>query len=286
MRRPTRAATVVPVFTWRERLEATGDSYGVEWAVTDRHGGASQEPYAAFNLGGHVGDLPEAVDTNRHRLAHELGLRGADLRLMDQRHGCSVALTAATAVATTTASAPAATAGLATAGQPSLSPPPPVDALVTDQTDEALVVLVADCVPLLLLDRTEGLAAAVHAGRPGLLAGVVPAALEALAGLGARRLEAVVGPSVCPRCYEVPADLRDEAAALVPAAASVSWTGTPAIDVAGGVVQQLADSDLDIAVRWLPGCTREREDLYSYRRDGTTGRFAGVVRLLPPEQVA
>lgn len=269
---------MLPVFTWRERLEATGDSYGVEWAVTDRHGGASQEPFAAFNLGSHVGDVPEAVDTNRHRLAHELGLRGADLRLMDQRHGCSVALTTATATATTAtnpAGAPAATA-----------PAPPVDALVTDQTDEALVVLVADCVPLLLVDRTEGLAAAVHAGRPGLLAGVVPAALEVLAGLGARRLEAVVGPSVCPRCYEVPADLRDEAAALVPAAASVSWTGTPAIDVAAGVVQQLADSDLDIAVRWLPGCTREREDLYSYRRDGTTGRFAGVVRLLPPEQVA
>ena len=258
------------MFTWRERLDPTGDGYGVEWAVTDRHGGASQDPYSSFNLGNHVGDLPEAVETNRHRLAHELGLRGADLRLMDQQHGCTVALTPGT--------------GDAAVASPVSAPP--ADALVTDRTDEALVVLVADCVPLLLVDRTEGLAAAVHAGRPGLLAGVVPAALQALGELGARRLEAVVGPSVCPRCYEVPAHLRDEAAALTPAAAAVSWTGTPAIDVASGVVQQLADSDLEVSLRWLTGCTRERDDLYSYRRDGTTGRFAGVVRLLPPERVA
>ena len=161
---------------------------------------------------------------------------------------------------------------------------PAVDALVSDRTDEALVVLVADCVPLLLVDRTEGLVAAVHSGRPGLLAGVVPAALAALRDLGAERLEAVVGPSVCSRCYEVPAQMRDEAARSVPAAVGVSWTGTPAIDVAAGVVSQLADAG--VPVRWLPGCTRERDDLYSYRRDVATGRFAGVVRLLPPEQVA
>ena len=267
------------MFTWRERLDPTGDGYGVEWAVTDRHGGASQDGYASFNLGTHVGDLPEAVETNRHRLAHELGLRGADLRLMDQQHGCSVALTTSTRAGAAGGAPPP-------PGADRDAPAPAVDALVTDRTDEALVVLVADCVPLLLVDRTEGLAAAVHAGRPGLLAGVVPAALQVLGELGARRLEAVIGPSVCPRCYEVPPHLRDEAAALTPAAAAVSWTGTPAIDVASGVVQQLADSDLDVTLRWLPGCTRERSDLYSYRRDGVTGRFAGVVRLLPPEQVA
>ncbi|WP_151524162.1 peptidoglycan editing factor PgeF [Serinicoccus kebangsaanensis] len=255
------------MFTWRERLEPTGDRYGVEWAVTDRHGGSSLAPFASFNLGAHVGDLEEAVSTNRHRLAHELGLRVADLRLMDQQHGSAVALTPATS-------------GAGEEGVPA------ADALVTGSTDEALVVLVADCVPLLLVDRTEGLAAAVHAGRPGLVAGVVPAAVQALRDLGATQLEAVVGPSVCPRCYEVPAALRDQAAAVVASAVSVSRSGTPAVDVAAGVVQQLADSDLDVSVRWLPGCTREREDLYSYRRDGRTGRFAGVVRLLPPERVA
>ena len=55
----------------------------------------------------------------------------------------------------------------------------------------------------------------------------------------------------------------------------MSWTGTPAIDVAAGVVAQLRDAGVE--VRWVPGCSRERDDLYSYRRDGPTGRFAGVV---------
>jgi copper oxidase (laccase) domain-containing protein len=73
----------------------------------------------------------------------------------------------------------------------------------------------------------------------------------------------------------VPARMRDAAAAVQPVSATVSWTGTPAIDVAAGVVAQLRDGGA--SVRWVPGCSRERVDLYSYRRDGTTGRFAGVV---------
>lgn len=257
------------MFFWRERIDPAGTDFGVEWAVTDRHGGSSQAPFGEFNLAGHVGDLEGAVQTNRHRLAHELGLRAADLRLMDQQHGCDVALTPGTR-------------GRERAQEGGLAPA--VDGLVSGRTDEALVVLVADCAPVLLLDRAEGLVAAVHAGRPGMVAGVVPATLEWLRSLGAGQLEAVVGPSVCPRCYEVPEAMRDAAAAAEPVSASVTWTGTPAVDVAAGVVAQLAREG--VAVRWLPGCTREEPDLYSYRRDGTTGRLAGVVRLLAPEQVA
>ena len=68
--------------------------------------------------------------------------------------------------------------------------------------------------------------------------------------------------------------MREEAAAREPASATVSWTGTPAIDVAAGVVAQLRGAGVD-EVTWVPGCTREARDLYSYRRDGATGRFAG-----------
>lgn len=254
------------MFFWRERIEPTGARFGVEWAVTDRHGGSSQGPYDGLNLARHVGDLEEAVVTNRHRLAHELGLRLADLRFMDQVHGCDVALTPATRGEAADASAPS------------------VDALVSGRTDEALVVMVADCAPVLLLDRTEGLVAAVHAGRPGMVGGVVPAALAQLRELGASDIEAVVGPSVCARCYEVPAAMAADAAAVEPASAAVSWTGTPAIDVAAGVVAQLARAG--VSVHWLPGCTREHPDLYSHRRDGVTGRFVGVIRLLEREHAA
>lgn len=269
------------MFFWRERIEANGPTYGVEWAITDRLGGSSQDRFAEFNLGGHVGDLPEAVETNRHRLAYELGLRLGDLRFMDQQHGCAVALTPATEAARVDAGqgAPVPTRPL-----PSELSAPVADGIVSGVAGEALVVLVADCVPVLLVDRTEGLAAAVHAGRPGMMSGVVTATVRRLRELGASTLEAVVGPSVCPRCYEVPEPMRSQAAEVEPVAASVTREGTPAVDVGAGVVEQLTREG--VQVTWLPGCTRERDDLYSYRRDGATGRFAGVIRLLAPEQAA
>ena len=112
-----------------------------------------------------------------------------------------------------------------------------------------------------------------------MLAGIVGRTLAVMRELGATTVSAAVGPSVCGRCYEVPPEMRADAATVSPVSATVSWTGTPAIDVAGGVVDQLRS--YDVPVRWVPGCTRESPDLYSYRRDRQTGRFAGVVRLLP-----
>ncbi len=250
------------MFRWRQQERGVGAAYGVDWAITDRMGGLSVGPYGSLNLGAHVGDDPSAVARNRARVAHALDLAPESLRFMHQVHGCDVAEVCAD-------SPPAAGAA---------------DVLITDDPQVALVVLVADCTPVLLLDRTEGLAAAVHAGRVGFTSGVIPAALAALQTRGARSLEAVVGPSVCPRCYEVPADLREAAAAASPAAYSVSATGTPAIDVAAGVVDQLQAAG--VQVTWLAGCTRQEPTLYSHRRDRTSGRFAGVIRLLPPESAA
>lgn len=259
------------MFFFRERVEPDGDRYGVEWAFTDRRGGSSQGLFGELNLGNHVGDRAEAVETNRHRLAREFGVRLADLRFMDQQHGCGVALTPGTA-----------------GQQFRYAGAPAVDALVSDRTDEVLIVLVADCVPVVLVDRIRGLVAAVHAGRPGLVAGVVPATVRTLRELGADDLEAVVGPSVCPACYEVPEAMREEVSRVSRAAWSVSATGTPAVDVASGVVEQLAAAG--VALRRLPGCTREDATLFSHRRDGSpgggTGRFAGVVRLLGRDRVA
>ena len=64
-------------------------------------------------------------------------------------------------------------------------------------------------------------------------------------------------------------------AAVAPASRTVSWTGTPALDIAAGVVEQLRG--LGVEVTWVPGCTREQPELYSHRREQPTGRCAGVV---------
>lgn len=260
----------VMVFCWRERVDPDESLCGVDWAITDRWGGSSQGVHAAFNLASHVGDDTAAVDTNRHRLARAFDVTVADLRLMDQQHGSDVEIVS----------------GDSTVRPSGTTTPVPraCDALITADADVVLVTLVADCTPVLLLDRAAGLVAAVHAGRKGLVAGTVPTAIEAMRTLGAQEPQALVGPSICGRCYEVPAAMREAAAQAACAAHAVSWTGTPAIDVAAGVVEQL--HGLQVPTVWLPGCTRESEDLYSHRRDGRTGRYAGVVRLLAPRRVA
>jgi hypothetical protein len=200
-----------------------------------------------------VGDEPRQVEANRALLAERLGVTRERLLFMDQVHGT----------------------GMVEVDGPWRGEAPQADAVITGATDLALAVLVADCVPVLLHDPAAGLVAAVHAGRPGMTAGIVPLVVERMRRLGAQQLSAVIGPSVCGRCYEVPADMAARAAEVAPSALTRSWTGTPAIDVAAGVVEQLAQRD--VAVEWVPGCTREDDDLYSYRRDGRTGRFAGVI---------
>ena len=234
----------------------------MDWGFTDSTGGVSRQPWSALNLGGHVGDDPAAVETNRARVAAAVGVPRDRLLFMNQCHGADVHMVQ----------------------EPWTGPAPAVDALVTTNPDLALAVLVADCTPVLLADPVAGVAGAVHAGRPGMTSGVVARTVAAMRDLGATSLTAAVGPSVCGRCYEVPEAMRQAAADVSAVCATVSWTGTPAVDVAAGVVDQL--QGLGVALTWVPGCTRESPDLYSYRRDGRTGRFAGVVRLLVGENGA
>ncbi|HKJ11945.1 MAG TPA: polyphenol oxidase family protein [Ornithinimicrobium sp.] len=247
------------VFRWRDRLPPAGPGQcGVEWAVTDRFGGRSRGRFGELNLGAGVQDDPVAVAGNRSLVARELGVSARRLRFMRQQHGTTVEWVEGPA--------------------PTLGSEPECDAQATDEPDLALAVLVADCTPVLLADPAKGLVAAVHAGRVGMSAGVVPRCIEVLRQRGAEELKAVVGPSICGRCYEVPEQMRSECSAWS-AAASVSWVGTPALDVAAAVVQQLTRDG--VSVQWLPGCTRESGDLYSHRGDPRTGRFAATVRLLP-----
>jgi polyphenol oxidase len=239
------------VLRWSERIGPCAATR----ALTSRAGGVSQGSWSGLNLGGHVGDDPSAVRRNRQLLADFIGLPADRVLYMDQVHGTDVIVV----------------------GGPCSDDRRVADAMVTREPEVALVVLVADCVPVLLHAPHEGIVAVAHAGRRGMVDGVVPATVSAMRDLGATTLVATVGPSVCPRCYEVPAQLRSEVAAVSPVSASVTWHGTPSVDVAAGVLEQLAPECEDL--RQLPGCTVEDPDLYSYRRDGVTGRFAGLVWL-------
>jgi YfiH family protein len=155
-----------------------------------------------------------------------------------------------------------------------------VDALLTDRRELGLLVRVADCVPIVLAAPDDGLVGVVHSGRAGLVSGVVPAAVAALRDRGAGRLHAWVGPRVCGRCYELPAELADAVAAVVPEAkATTSW-GTPAADIGAGVVAQLRAAEVDVDDVGADVCTIEDERFFSYRRQGdSSGRFGALVVL-------
>ena len=228
-----------------------GDAgFAAEWLFTDRVGGVSAGEYAALNVGASVGDDPGAVAANRRAIA---GYVGADaLALVRQVHGRDVArLTAPADV------------------------PPEADAIITEVADLPIAVQTADCVPILIADLARGQVAAVHAGWRGVVADVVGAALDELAAPGP--VHAWIGPAICPACYEVSEEVRDEVAAIAPAAYSRTRTGTPAVDVRAGVAQQLLAHG--ISAQLVGGCTFESEDLFSFRRDPVTGRQAGVIVL-------
>lgn len=233
---------------------------GLGAAFTTRGGGVSRPPYDTLNLGGGVGDAAAEVTANRELTATALGLDAERVVWMRQVHGADVAYV--------------------TRPEPARSPQ--VDAVVTTVPGLALAVLVADCTPVLLADPQARVVGAAHAGRPGTAAGVVPATVTAMCERGAdpARMVAVLGPAICGGCYEVPAALRDEVAAAVPETWSTTRQGTPGLDIRAGVAAQLRAAGIT-RTRTDPRCTRESAELFSYRRDGRTGRFAGYIWLAP-----
>jgi len=228
---------------------------GARFVVSDRCGGVSAPPYDGLNLALHVGDDPAAVRVNRELLAARLDVGPDRVVYVEQVHGHAV---------------------LEVDG-PLTGPVPQADGLLTRTPGLALAMMVADCVPVLLADPEAGIVGVAHAGRQGMVAGVARGVAEAMRDLGARSIRARLGPSVCPRCYPVPLELREQVAGTYPQTRSLDRHGDPSIDVAAGVRAQLAP--LCTEIEQLPGCTVEEPDLFSYRRDGRTGRFVGAVVL-------
>ncbi len=232
---------------------------GVRYLITDRNGGASSPPFSSLNLASAVGDDPSDVAANRVVAAARCGLAPGNIAWMRQVHG--------TVVRRVDASWPEAE-------------PQACDAIFTDVPGLALGVQVADCVPVLLADPGARLAGAAHSGREGVRTGVLAALVTAMTAAGARpgRMRAVVGPAICGQCYEVPLAMRAEVSAVVPEASCVTRAGTAGLDIAAGVRAQLAAAGVGTVIS-DGRCTMESAELFSYRRDGRTGRFAALVWL-------
>jgi len=226
---------------------------------TTRAGGTSAPPYAGLNLALHTEDDWDRVHANRDLLGRALGLSYRELVFGDQVHGTGVRLV-------TAPSARGRDRGLKA-----------TDGLVTTAPGVALVMMGADCLPVLLAG--DGVVGAAHVGRAGLAAGVLAEVLRVMREQGAARVVARIGPGICGRCYEVPEALAAEVEAAAPGSRSRTRQHTPAVDLAAGARQQLLAAGVD-DVAAVGGCTAEQPDrFFSYRRDGVTGRHAGVVWL-------
>ncbi len=246
---------------------------GVHAFFTAGTGGVSPAPWSpsdggGLNLGLNVSDDAARVAVNRSLVAERLG---APVAFATQVHGDVVLELGPAERVAWAAHRPPASAGEG-------------DALVTAERGLGLGVLVADCVPVLLADPEARVVAVAHAGRKGVLTGVVHRALDALVARGAdpARVRAAVGPAVCGRCYEVPGAMRDEVAAVVPETRATTSEGTPGLDLPAGVVAQLAVRG--VAATRVERCTLEDASLFSHRRASgvgtTTGRQAGIIALI------
>lgn len=155
------------------------------------------------------------------------------------------------------------------------------DGIIVDARDwpdaPAAAVMTADCLPVLLVGARGRIVGAVHAGRRGLLASILTRAVRIMRDLDpGGPVHAHIAPSICGRCYEVPARMQSECAGLRPLLrATTSW-GTPSLDLSAAAEAELRAAGC-AAVGVDPRCTFEDAELHSYRRDPGCGRNAAII---------
>ncbi len=256
------------MFSFRRDPDA-GSSVGI--AFSDRHGGFTSGPRGSLNFGGPAAD-PQVL-ANVEALSEALSL--TKLMAVSQVHGRGVHVVTADGAGRWRPEHFLGAGG----GQPPLIE---ADAIVAARQDAgehgpglAIAVRVADCLPIVLADQRQRVMAVAHAGRVGLLGGVLPATVAAMRTSGAHDITAWMGPHVCGSCYEVPQDMYEQAVREMPALASRTAVGTRSLDLATGAVHQLAS--LEVPAMQVGGCTRTDANLHSYRAQGAdSGRLVGV----------
>ena len=169
-----------------ERLEAPWLIPGLAHGFFGRTGGVSRGPFASLNLSYFVGDRDESVDRNWH-IARESMPPGAVIARLNQVHGAAVRAIDGDF------------SGDRLEG----------DGLATGAPGIVLTILTADCVPVLMVEPERRVAAAMHAGWRGVMAGIAEAGVRAMVELGARpqRILVALGPSIGPCCFEVDQEL-------------------------------------------------------------------------------
>ncbi|MDP3120975.1 MAG: peptidoglycan editing factor PgeF [Sulfuricurvum sp.] len=233
---------------------------------TTRHGGVSCSPYGTLNLAFHVGDNSQDVLKNHRLLADMLGYASKSLIHMRQIHSNTI---------------------LPVNPSMNFDSPPQCDALITNHTDVPLMVMSADCTPVLLYDPVNHAIGAVHAGRAGALNRILPMTLLAMEknyGTALSDIQIVFGPSIQGCCYEINETIAYEVKEKGYEEALMRTKEKVSLDVNAILYMQL--KALGIAseqIESINQCTAcNSHDFFSYRADTQhTGRIAGVIFLRP-----
>jgi YfiH family protein len=240
---------------------------GLHHAITTRHGGCSRVPYESLNLGYHVNDDALGVSHNRKSLANLLRYEATQLVAAQQVHGARIQIVDANSC-----------------GSGALdwdSALPETDALIVTEPNVPVIILVADCAPLLLVDKKHRVLAVVHAGWRGAVSRIASQTVDTMHrtfGSKPQQIRVGIGPCLCADCFEVGDEVTSAARAMEPASI-VSGHSKPHVDL-----RMLLRSDLQSAgvlasnIETMLHCPRcDTQTFFSHRGEqGTTGRFGLV----------
>jgi len=249
---------------------------GVRAAFTLRTGGVSAPPYDSLNLGSGIGDLPEAVRENRHRVSERLRLP-AEPMWLEQVHGIDVVSVEG---GPPRSGGPVRNGGPVQSGEPTLTGmPPKADAAVAHGPGHVCAIRVADCMPVLFAAPDGSCVGASHAGWRGLAGGVLEATIAGL-GVPPSQLLAWMGPAIGPEHFEVGDDVRMAFLAKDAGSAQAfvrNARGRWQCDLYALARRRLAAAGVS-DVYGGGWCTfADADRFFSYRRDRECGRMGALI---------
>lgn len=212
-----------------------------------RFGGVSKYNYKSLNLGDHVGDDIKNVVKNREILKENLGVE--NLKFMKQIHSNIVKIL-----------------------KDQNDEPGKCDAVITNLKNTGLCVMVADCAPILLYDKTNSVIAAIHAGRAGVIGKITTNTINLMQSeFGSRpsEIKAFIGAFIGSKCYDI-------------GNLDLGWfnrfKNNNFFDIKAALKYELLELGVK-DINFKNTCTHCDQNYFSYRRDKTTGRFCGVIFL-------
>ena len=208
------------------------------------------------NLAYHVLDRKENVDNNRKKLASKYDFDNNHLFYMNQVHGNNVEVI--------------------TKDSPNLIDN--CDGIITNEKNLTLMVMVADCIPIIFFDKIKGVIAAVHAGRNSTFQGIVEVTAKKMINefeCEAKDIEIIFGPSIQKCCYEV----NEELVQIVKKSFGEEFVNNRLIDLQ--CINKMLLNKLGIFNITISNtCTKcSNEAYYSYRLNKKCGRFSGIVTI-------